>query len=455
MTGFGPDRALVAAVERLAVPLSGALQDYDALVLAARGKRYVLLGEASHGTREFYRVRAQITERLLAEEGFDAVAVEADWPDAYRVNRFVSHHGTDPNAAQALGDFERFPRWMWRNQEVKRFVEWLYEFNTVVDRGSSAGRRWPVGFYGLDLYSLNASVHAVITYLQRVDPAAAKRARSRYGCLWNFMDNPQGYGLAAQAGLVDSCEAAIVSQLTELLENAQTYLQRDGYLAEDEYFCAAQNAKVVKGAEEYYRALYRGRPNTWNLRDQHMFDTLEALAAHLDKRLTRAARIIVWAHNSHVGNAAATAMGERGEINIGQLVRERHGSEALLVGFSTCRGLVTAASDWDMPYESKRVREPWAGSYEEVFHHVNHANFLLDLRQRSEAVDLLMEPRLQRAIGVIYRPGTERYSHYFHTCLPEQFDFLLHFDATEAVTALDATARRRYGELDETYPQGL
>jgi erythromycin esterase-like protein len=441
------DNAVVEAIEREAQPLTGAFEDFDAVVDAARGKRYVLLGEATHGTREFYQTRAHITERLLTEQGFDAVAVEADWPDAYRVHRYVTHHGADLDAAEALGDFARFPRWMWRNQEVKRFVTWLHEFN-------GAGGR-PAGFYGLDLYSLNASVHAVIDYLERVDPPAAQRARTRYGCLWHFMEDPQEYGLAAYSGLVDSCEAAIVRQLGELRESAQRYLQRGGYVAEDAYFCAAQNALVVKGAEEYYRALYRGRPNTWNLRDQHMFDTLEALAAHHGKRLRRDARIVVWAHNSHVGNAAATAMGERGELNLGQLVRERHGENALLVGFSTCRGQVTAAGDWDMPHESQRVREPLAGSYEEVFHHVGQAAFLLDLRARNEAVDLLMEPRLQRAIGVIYCPGTERHSHYYHTCLPRQFDFLVHYDATTALAPLDMTQHKRYGELDETFPRGL
>ncbi|MGV3591802.1 MAG: erythromycin esterase family protein [Gammaproteobacteria bacterium] len=444
---FNPE--LVSAIERDAIPLADRMEDFTPVVAAARGKQYVLIGEASHGTREFYRARAQITERLLAEEGFDAVAVEADWPDAYRVNRYVMQQGTDPDADQALGNFERFPRWMWRNHEVKRFIEWLHAYN------ASAEEREPAGFYGLDLYSLNSSVHAVIDYLNHVDPSAAQRARMRYGCLWHFMEEPQRYGYAAQSGLVDSCEAEIVTQLRELLESRQAYLARDGYVAEDEYFCAAQNAKVVKGAEEYYRALYRGRPNTWNLRDRHMFDTLEAISAHLGRNLGRAARIVVWAHNSHVGNAGATEMGERGETNIGQLVREHYGEQALLVGFSTCRGRVMAASDWDMPPEIKRIREPWAGSYEEVFHHVNYKTFLLDLRQRNAAVDMLAEARLQRAIGVIYRPGTERYSHYFHSRLPEQFDFMLHYDDTEALSALDTTIHGRYGELDETWPRGL
>ena len=453
MSGAASTKALVAAIERHAQPLSGDFQDYDSVIAAARGKRFVLLGEASHGTREFYRARAEITERLLGEAGFDAVAVEADWPDAYRVNRYVQHLGSDADADAALGDFARFPRWMWRNSDVRRFVEWLHAFNELPE--GAGARPQPAGFYGIDLYSLNASVHAVLRYLERVDPAAAKRARIRYGCLWHYMEDPQSYGFAAQSGLVDSCEDAIVLQLTELLESAHAYVSRASYAAEDAYFCAVQNAKVVKEAEEYYRALYRGRPNTWNLRDGHMYDTLEALSAHLGKRLGRPARLVVWAHNSHVGNAAATEMGERGEINIGMLARERHGKNALLVGFSTSRGHVTAASDWDMPAETKRIRDPWAGSYEEVFHGVCHKNFVLDLRERNDAVDLLMEPRLQRAIGVIYRPGTERHSHYFRTCLPEQFDFMLHFDETGPVTALDTRTQPRYADMDETYPRGL
>lgn len=446
------DKALVAEIDRHAQPLGSELHELDAIVTAARGKRYVMLGEATHGTREFYQVRADITERLLTDAGFDAIAIEADWPDAYRVNRYVRHHGRDSDAEDALGDFVRFPRWMWRNTEVLRFVAWLHAFNA--QRESEGG--WPrVGFYGLDLYSLNASVHAVIGYLERVDPVAAKRARIRYGCLWDFIDDPQSYGYAMRSGRVDSCEAAVVLQLGELLDSAQRYVSESGYAADDAYFCAVQNAKVVQGAEEYYRALYRGRPNTWNLRDRHMYDTLGALSAHLGKRLGRPARLVVWAHNSHVGNAAATDMGERGETNIGQLAREQHGDDVLLVGFSTARGHVTAASDWDEPAETKRVRDPLAGSYEDIFRKVEHRDFLLDLRRSNEAVDLLMEPRLQRAIGVIYRPGTERHSHYFQSCLPRQFDFLLHFDATEALSALDTTLQPRFGELNETYPRGL
>lgn len=447
------DYKLVKAIERFAVPLVGALHDYDPIIQAARNKTFVMIGEASHGTKEFYHARAEITQRLIQELDFDAVAAEADWPDAYRVNRYVSLM-TDESAIQSLSDFERFPTWMWRNREVSHFIEWLKTYNLDFYRQDSK-TRWPAGFYGLDLYSMSTSIRAVITYLDKVDPMAAKRARIRYSCLDHFMDNPQAYGYAVEFDLADSCERDIIDQLVELRRKAYDYMKRDGFVAEDEYLCARQNAKIVANAEEYYRALFRGRPNTWNLRDKHMFETLEDLSEHLGERLGRDPRIIVWAHNSHIGNAAATEMNERGEFNIGQLVRSAYKDKSLLVGFSTCRGTVTAADNWDEPYKTKRVREPFPGSYEEVFHHVNQKAFLLDLRDNNEAVDGLMIPRLQRAIGVIYRPDTERHSHYFNACLPEQFDFILHYDDTHAVEPLEAVMHIHHGEMDETYPSGL
>lgn len=448
------DSTLVEAIEKHSYPLGAMLREYDPIIEAAKNKQFVLIGEASHGTKEFYRGRSEITQRLIDEAGFDAVAVEADWPDAYTINRYVSNAHSNITAEAALGDFERFPTWMWRNVEVLHFIKWLYAYNHEYHLSNTEETR-PVGFYGLDLYSMSTSIHAVIEYLDKVDPMAAQRARLRYSCLDHFMDNPQAYGHATEFGLADSCEKEIISQLTELRHKAFDYMKLNGFVAQDEYFCAEQNAKLVKNAEEYYRSMFRGRPNSWNVRDQHMFETLENLAEHLSKRLDRDAKIVVWAHNSHVGNAGATEMSKRGEFNIGQLVRHIYGDKALLVGFSTCQGTVTAASDWDAPIERKRVRPPIPGSYEDVFHHVNHKQFLLNLQEDNKAVDLLMEPRLQRAIGVIYRPETERYSHYFHSCLPEQFDFLLHYDDTNAVKPLEITPHWHRGEMDETYPSGL
>lgn len=454
MTHKDVDSKLVEAVEKYAYTLNWALREYDPIIEAARDKQVVLIGEASHGTKEFYRARAQITRRLIEELGFDAVAAEADWPDAYRINRYVRGQNHNGSSADALADFERFPTWMWRNKEVLTFIKWLCAFNHEYQISNPKELK-SIGFYGLDLYSMATSIHAVISYLEKVDPMAARRARVRYSCLDQFMDNPQAYGYATEFGHIESCEQEIISQLIELRHKAYDYMKINGFVAQEEFFCAQQNAKLVKNAEEYYRAMFRGRPNSWNLRDQHMFETLGDLGDHLSAGLRRDAKIVVWAHNSHVGNAGATEMSKRGEFNIGQLARKFYGDKALLVGFSTCRGTVTAASDWDAPAECKKINEPWPGSYEEVFHHVNHKQFLLNLRENNEMIDRLMEPKLQRAIGVIYRPDTERHSHYFHSCLPEQFDFMLHYDDTSAVEPLDAIMHPHHGELDETYPSGL
>lgn len=454
MTKKDVNDELIDAVGKHAYVLGGALSDYDPILDAAKDRHLVLIGEASHGTHEFYKSRAEITQRLIDELEFDAVIVEADWPDAYRVNRYVSSRQSETGADQALQDFERFPTWMWRNLDVKAFIEWLYAYNLScrID-GNDLTRT--IGFYGLDLYSMSTSIHAVIDYLEKVDPRAAKQARVRYSCLDHFMDQPQAYAYATEYGLAESCEREIVSQLVDLRKRAFEYLQQDGLVARDEFFCAEQNAKLVKNAEQYYCSMYRAASSSWNIRDKHMFETLQDLSAHLSDELQREARIVVWAHNSHIGNAAATEMNSRGDINIGQLVREQYHDDALLVGFSTCRGFVTAASDWDAPIERKQIREPIAGSYEDVFHHVNYKQFMLDLRDANKATDLLMEPRLQRAIGVIYRPETERQSHYFYSCLPEQFDFLLHYDVTDSVKPIETTPHLHRGELDETFPTGL
>lgn len=447
------DYLLVSAIEKEAIPLSGASGDYDTVLNAATGKKFVLIGEASHGTQEFYAIRADITQRLIQEHGFDAVAVEADWPDAYNINRYVSFLGNGHTALESLAGFERFPTWMWRNTEVLNFVEWLYTYNSQCRR--PLDKKWPVGFYGLDLYSMGTSIHAVLDYLYKIDPVAARVARERYSCLDHFMDDPQAYGYAAEAELTESCEQEIVMQLVELQRKRHEYTERNGFIAEDAYFYAAQNAKLIKNAEQYYRSMFSSRRSSWNVRDRHMFDTLEDLSGHLGSRLGREAKIIVWAHNSHVGNAAATEMGRHGEVNIGQLVRESYGHNALLVGFSTSHGTVTAASDWDEPAESKTVNLPFPGSYEEAFHHVNCKKFIIDLRKSNGAVDLLMEPRLQRAIGVVYRPLTERQSHYFQASLPEQFDFMIHIDDTTAVQPLETIVHWHRGEMDETYPYGV
>jgi erythromycin esterase-like protein len=433
-------------VRELAQPLSGGANDYDALLELIGDARLVLLGEASHGTHEFYFDRAQITKRLIAEKNFTVLAIEADWPDASRVHRYVRAASADKNANEALAGFRRFPTWMWRNTVVVEFVEWLRDFNQRLNP-----KRAKAGFYGMDLYSLHASIDAVLTYLQKVDPDAAARARLRYSCFDHFSREPQEYGYTTTVGAAESCESAVVAQLTDLQRHADQLLSRDGAAAKEELFFAEQNARLVKNAEEYYRSMFRGRASSWNLRDRHMVETIEALVAHLNG--SRHPKAIIWAHNSHLGDARATEMSQHGELNVGQLVRERFGSEAVLIGFSTHHGSVTAASDWGAIAERKNVRPALPGSYEELFHETGLDRFWIDLRNIGEKViEAVYGPRLERAIGVIYRPESERLSHYFHARLPKQFDAIIYIDETRAVEPLERTSVWDKGELPETFP---
>jgi erythromycin esterase-like protein len=430
--------------------LEGAEHDYDGLLDLIGDAQLVLLGEASHGTREFYRERAKITQRLITEKGFMAVAVEADWPDAYRVHRYVNGRSSDPSPRQALDDFKRFPTWMWRNTEVLDFVRWLRTYNDAQETIRK------IGFYGLDLYSLHASMQAVLEYLQKTDPAAANRARSRYACFDHVGEDSQRYGYTAAFGLSASCEEEVLAQLSDLQRHTEEYLRRDGFVAEDELFYAEQNARLVANAELYYRTMFQGRVASWNVRDEHMADTLQALRAHISGRF-REPKIVLWAHNSHLGDARATEMREQGEINVGQLIRERYGREAVLIGFSTYEGTVTAASEWDGPVQRKRVRKALPGSYEALFHEIAvnaDPNFMVSWDD-PQVLTLLRERRLERAIGVIYKPETERLSHYFYATLPAQFDALLHFDKTRAVDPLDAGQTWKDEEPPETFPTGI
>ncbi|HEY5547069.1 MAG TPA: erythromycin esterase family protein [Gemmatimonadaceae bacterium] len=442
------DRSLPLAIREAAHPLSGSPDDFAPLLSRIGEARFVLIGEASHGTHEFYRIRAAITKELIRSKGFTAVAVEADWPDAWRVNRYVRADGTDRDAEQALGAFKRFPQWMWRNADVLDFVGWLRAHNESLPDERRAG------FYGLDLYSLHSSMEAVISYLRKVDPGAAERAALRYGCFDRFGDDPQRYGYSAAIGLSPSCENEVVAQLVDLRSSAMEYASRDGRIALADLFFAEQNARLVANSERYYRAMFGSRVASWNLRDQHMAETLEGLERFL-AREGGAPKIVVWAHNSHLGDARATEMGDDGELNVGQLVRQRHGADSLLVGFSTYTGTVTAASDWDEPAQRKLVRPALPGSYESLFHDTGIPNLYLDLGMPDDATAALESPRLQRAIGVIYRPDTERMSHYFHASLPRQFDVVLHYDQTRAVEPLERTPLWVRGELPETYPFAL
>ena len=438
---------LTAIIRENANKIQGQPDDYDPLMDLVGNAKIVLLGEATHGTHEFYHERAAITKRLITEYGFNAVAIEGDWPDAYRVNQYVKGDIEDISAAQALDGFKRFPTWMWCNKVVLEFVEWLHDFNRPRSADAQAG------FYGLDLYSLHASMDAVIKYLNKTDPEAALLARRRYACFDHFGINPQHYAYATAFSGAESCEQDVILQLHELREGEADYLQRNGRLAADEYFFAEQNAKLVKNVERYYRLMFNRDVSSWNLRDRHMVDTLEALDKHLTK-LNGTAKIVVWAHNSHVGDARATEMGTRGEFNIGQLVRDSYGKQAVNVGFTTYSGTVTAASDWDEPGQRRRVRPALPGSYESLLHDVDLPAFLLKFNNQ-ELSDELRIPRLERAIGVVYKPDTERISHYFVAALSEQFDAVIHFDKTRAIEPLDLTEHWQVDEEPETYPFGI
>ncbi|HUM16705.1 MAG TPA: protein-L-isoaspartate(D-aspartate) O-methyltransferase [Candidatus Nitrosotalea sp.] len=436
----GRARSIAALLRETAESIDGIESvKLDALLDRIGDARIVLLGEATHGSSEFYRMRARITRELIARRGFRAVAVEADWPDAARIDRYVRHLP----AASTSGEiaFSRFPTWMWRNREVHEFVEWLRHHN-----GEVRDPTRHVSFHGLDLYSLYASASAVIGYLDQVDPSAASVARRRYGCLTPWERDPATYGRAALSGRYRTCEGDVIAALRDLLARRLEYGRRDG----ERFLDAAQNARLVANAERYYRALYYGSTASWNLRDQHMFDTLESLLEFHGPE----SKIVVWEHNSHVGDAAATEMAARGEHNVGHLCRAAHGDAAYLVGFGTDHGTVAAASEWDAPLEIKDVRPARAQSYERLCHDATVPAFLLALRYPArEAVrEELRPPRLERAIGVIYRPESELASHYFQASLPGQFDEYVWFDQTAAVTPLGGA--RRPG-MPETYPFGV
>lgn len=410
--------------------------------------RVVLLGEASHGTSEFYRTRARITRLLVEQRGFDAVCIEGDWPDAALVDRWVRGRGRDSGEERP---FDRFPTWMWRNREVTDLLAWITEHNDGLPRESQ------VGFYGLDLYSLYASIQQVLGYLDDKDPDAAARARARYGCLVPWEAEAQDYGYAVAMGQADPCQSEVVTELRDLLAHRLEYARRNG----EGFVDAVMNARLVADAEAYYRAMYLGSVASWNLRDTHMVDTLEHVLAFRGP----SSKAVVWAHNSHVGDARATQMGSSGEVNIGSLCRERFGDAVFNVGFGTDHGTVAAAHEWGGGVEVMTVRPSRADSYEGLFHEASQLGdgmpaFLVHLREppREEVRRELSATRLERAIGVVYRPETERLSHYFDARLAEQFDAWLWFDETRAVTPLEAKERlvrwRPGEEPPETFPTG-
>ena len=433
----------LAALREAAIPLSDPIARSGALLERIGDARFVLLGEATHGTHEFYAERAALTLRLVEEKGFRAVAIEGDWPDASRVNRFVRGLGDDADAETALSDFKRFPGWMWRNVAVVDLATRLRERNLRVEPRKRAG------FYGLDLYSLYASIEAVLHYLDDVDPHAARRARERYACFGRYRDDGQAYGKATLFGATPSCEQAALRQVREMHEKARDFAARDGRLEPDDHFHAAQNARVVADAERYYRAMFHGRVQSWNLRDRHMLETLASLVDHLETTGPAPAKVVVWAHNSHLGDARATELSDGGEFNLGQLCRERFGRDAFLLGFTTHRGSVTAAHDWDGPAELRRLLPATEGCYESLFHATGLERFLLFPR-RGKGLVVPPEPLLERAVGVVYRSDTERASHYFEAHLSRQFDAVVHLDETRAVEPLDH--REEWAAAEELSP---
>ena len=402
--------------------------------------RVVMIGEASHGTSDFYRARAAITQRLIEQHGFTIVAVEADWPDAGHVDRYV--RGLAPSAWKRH-IFSRFPTWMWRNTDVRAFAHWLHHYN------HQKAPELRVEFRGLDVYSLRNSIHEVLNYLDQVDPQLAHEARQRYGCLTPWQDDPALYGHFVERGGVMPCEQAVIDQLNAILAEQLAGLAQD----EEAFFNATQNAQVVRAAEQYYRAIYHGSTTSWNLRDQHMFDTLRALLEHRGPQ----AKAVVWAHNSHIGNAAATEMGWKGQFNIGQLCRSAYGRDVVLIGMSTDRGQVAAADDWDGDMHIKDVRPSRADSWEHQFLEAGIAASLTDWRdpERETLRQALSETLLERAIGVIYRPESELRSHYFQAVLADQFDALVWIEQTQPVTALHLPKSQELEPEDETFPFGV
>jgi len=443
MTAMDPAEALRRGAHRLTGDGGG----LEPLFKRIGDAGCVLLGEATHGSTEFYAERAAITRQLVEEHGFRAVAVEADWPDAQRAGSWVRGMGEDADAVAALGNFRRFPRWMWRNVEVLAFLQWLRRHND--EHGAD------VGFFGLDLYSLHASIDAVLHYLAHVDPEAAARARQRYSCFDSYGADVQEYGYAAAFGAGDSCEDEVVAQLVELRQRASELAARDGRDPAGAQFLAEQNAHVVLSAERYYRSMFRGREESWNLRDTHMAQTLDALRRHLGGD-GEPAKVVVWAHNSHVGDARATELGQRdNQLTLGQLAREAYEEDTVLIGFSTYTGTVTAASDWGGRAEVLRVRPGRKHSYEALLHATGLPRFLVVMSETDHATQTLRLPRLQRAIGVIYRPQTERQSHYFSADVARQFDALIHLDETTALKPLEPDPGWLTEDLLETFPTGV
>jgi len=413
------ERVMLASAS---TPIVGSDSDYDALLAEAGQARFVLLGENSHGTADYYRERARITLRLVRERGFRAVAIEGDWPEVERANRYVRWMSEDASADQALSGFTRFPRWMWRNAEFAELIDALREHN----RQRPPAER--VGVYGMDVYNLFEAADAVVAYLEQSEPGGAALARTHYRCFEPYEDEPQAYGAAARRP-ERSCEDEAARVLQELQAEPRP---ADPEAAEIQ-FSAVRNAAHVAAAEAYYRALYAGS-YSWNVRDTAMLETVEAVAAHVGALAGGDGKVVVWAHNTHVGDARATDAAWRGELNLGQLLKERHDGRTLSVGFLTRGGTVMAAPEWGENGRVYAVQPARPDSYAALFREAGLDRALVLTRQAGETLN--RAERLQRAIGVIYLPDQERTAHYFDARIAEQFDAVIYLDQTEAVTPL-------------------
>jgi erythromycin esterase-like protein len=412
----------VDAVVAAARPIRGMPADYDALVGELGNARFVLLGEATHGTHEFYRERARISMRLIRERNFRAVVIEGDWPNADRLNRYVRGFDDDSSAQAALSDFRDFPRWMWRNAEFSQFAEALRAHNASLPPSHR------VGIYGMDVYNLFGAIDAVISYLLTVDRAAADRARAHYRCFARYRPDPASYGEAARRP-PRSCERQAKAVVTELRARPRP----NDPVAAEALFSAVRSAAVVVGAEEYNRAEYAGTLS-WNVRDRHMAANVSEIAGHAALSTGAPASVLVWAHNSHVGDARATDMPLRSELNLGQLLRERFGDEHVyLLGFTTYQGSVIAADRWGGPHRVHNLRPASADSYAGMFHKAGLTDALILLPRDSAVARALESPRLKREIGVIYARDNELQSHYLQTRLAKQFDAVIHLDLTRAL----------------------
>ena len=430
-------RSLAAAATPLPGPGSADFGDAFAFL---GDRRVVLLGESTHGTSEFYRARAAITRTLIERHGFTIVALEADWPDAAVLDRAV--RGRPPSAVAPV-PFQRFPRWMWRNREFSGLLSWMRRH----DRELAPDRQ--AGLYGLDIYNMSASIATVLAYLDEFDPEAAAVARERYGCLTPWQKDPATYGRAMLNQRFRSCEDEVVQQCRDMFAR---------HLAQDEedrarWMDAAHSARLVASAEAYYRVMYYGNARTWNLRDTHMFDTLE----HLLSMHGPESKAVVWAHNSHIGDARHTEMGiARDEINVGQLCRQRFGDAAALVGFGTHEGTVAAAEYWDGDMHVMDLRPSHRDSIERVCHDAGIESFLLgpDALGDARLGPALSDPMLERFVGVIYRPETEFHSHYAEVEFARQFDAYVWFERSHALSPLPAPPATDEAHVPDTFPFG-